>query len=110
CKLKLKLSTPLQKLNFTCISIRRLPDSVPPAADVPLLLPKPKPPASVFDCPKTGELRFPITGPRFTWLSRLCARTEIVRLKCLSVTPPVEVPPDSDPNTLPSLPPLAAVL
>src|SRR5205823_3016980 len=99
----------LQKLKRTCTSIRRLPDSVPPAADVPLLLPKPKPPARVFDCPKSGELRFPMTGPKFTWLSRLCARTETTRLYRLSVTPPVEVPPDSDPNTLPS-PPRSAVL
>src|SRR5919202_4372706 len=88
-----------------CTSMRRLPVSVPPAAEEPLRLPKPKPSASVFDWPNRGELKFPMGVPKLTWLSRLWARKETTKLYGLSVKAPVEVPPSSPPNGLPELPP-----
>src|SRR5919202_4327008 len=88
-----------------CTSMRRLPVSVPPAAEEPLRLPNPKPSASVFDWPNSGELKFPMGVPKLTWLSRLWARNETTKLYGLSVKAPVEVPPSSPPNGLPEPPP-----
>src|SRR2546423_6179157 len=88
-----------------CTSMRRLPVSVPPAAEEPLRLPKPKPSASVFDWPKKGELKFPMGVPKLTWLSRLWARKETTKLYGLSVKAPVDVPPSSPRNGPPELPP-----
>ena len=47
---------------------------------LPLSAKAPKPPAMLLDWPNNGEVTMPLIGPGLTWLSRLRACSESVRL------------------------------